>query len=155
MKKQKSWVLLSSLIILTMLLSACSFSNLLNKLPFNRSQGNEETLVSPDEGEETTVPLPTIETGNIYPASFAEYSIQPVSLPAQFNGGYTLPLTEDQIVLDENIELNDAQLDALLENGFVVVPPNFDESYRYNEFYQAYETYRYSTTPIFMYNSRI
>ncbi|MDO9121410.1 MAG: DUF3160 domain-containing protein, partial [Anaerolineaceae bacterium] len=88
----------------------------------------------------------------VYGSAFASYEIQQVNLPDVFEGGYTLPLSDDQVVgLDnEDLPLSNAQRQAILTNGFVVLPPASDPNKIYSEFYQLYESFRYSSLPVFV-----
>jgi hypothetical protein len=92
----------------------------------------------------TTGPLPPEA---VYPPQFAQYKLPAVSLPAQFSGGYSLPVDLSQVKAMQAITLSDAQRALLAQNGFVVAEPVPGQ---YNEFYQVYESIRYVTEqPVF------
>jgi hypothetical protein len=78
--------------------------------------------------------------------AFAEYPSIPVNLPAAFSGGYALPVDLAQVDGTDAYTLSAAQSGGLSEHGFVVLPP---EAGKYREFYQIYESTRYSETPVF------
>jgi hypothetical protein len=85
---------------------------------------------------------------DVYAPAFAEYPSLPVSLPASFSGGYTLPVDLAQVEGMDLITLNDAQKDALSKSGFVVTPP---QPGQFGEFYQLYESLRYELDqPVFV-----
>lgn len=145
MSNKKTWGWCSILLILAMVLSACNFSTLVEKLPFTISLKDTQ-----DVQTTTEPPHPVIDTPGIYTQGFADYPIRSVNLPEQFSGGYDLPLNEGQLAGLDGLEISAAQREALLKNGFVVVPPDNDPNRMYTEFYQAYETYRYNSAPLFI-----
>ena len=144
MKLLKRWRWMCGLLILTMLLSACNLSGLIS----NKAEVPAEETGSESTGEATQ--MPEVDTSGVYGTVFASYPKQNVTLPEKFVGGYSLPLTEDQVVGWDAVDLTDAQKQGLLTNGFVVIPPVSDPNRMYSEFYQVYESYRYSTTPVFI-----
>ncbi len=149
MKRKKLWGITSGLLILAMVMSACSLTNLISKVAtdvVDELSDLDET--QPAKTEETVSPL--IDTEGLYTNAFADYPIQEVSMPATFTGGYSLPLAEDQITGWDVIGLTDTQVEALLTNGFVVVPPSSNPNSIYTEFYQAYEGSRYAMEPAFI-----
>lgn len=153
MKKNRIWAWMSGLIVLTLMLSACNLSNIISQKLNNNTPETEETTVSGETaapGE--TAAAPVINSDGVYGTSFASYDIQQVSLPDQFTSGYTLPLTTDQVVGldDENLTLSTAQQQAILNNGFVVLPPSNEQGKTYSEFYQLYESSRYGAMPVFV-----
>ncbi len=145
MRNKKIWGWFSIMLIFVMLLSACNFSTLVDKLPFTIS------LKDGQEGLSTDEPLqPGADSSDVYGQGFSDYPIQSVDLPDQFTGGYDLPLNESQVAGLDGLEISAAQRSALLANGFVVVPPDVDPNRMYTEFYQAYESYRYNSAPVFI-----
>ncbi|MDP3449358.1 MAG: DUF3160 domain-containing protein, partial [Anaerolineaceae bacterium] len=147
MKKNRFWAWASGIIVLTLMLSACNLSNLISQ------KINEETPITGEPNDATEgKPDGDLNAENVYGSAFASYEIQQVNLPDVFEGGYTLPLTGDQVIgLDnEDLPLSDAQRQAILTNGFVVLPPASDPNKIYSEFYQLYESFRYSSLPVFV-----
>lgn len=153
MKKNRIWAWTSGLIVVTLMLSACNLSNIIGQKINPQTPPAGETS-SPEITTSTgdTTPEATTNPQGVYGTAFASYPIQQVNLPAQFTGGYTLPLTAEQVVGldDENLTLSEAQRQALLTNGFVVTPPSSDPNKIYSEFYQLYESSRYSSLPVFV-----
>jgi hypothetical protein len=142
MKSKNLWGWFSIMLIIVMLLSACNFSTLVDKLPFT---------ISLKDGRSTDEPFqPEVDSSGVYGQDFADYPLRSVDLPDSFTGGYDLPLSEGQVAGLEGLEISAAQRAALLENGFVVVPPDDDPNRMYTEFYQAYESYRYNSAPVFI-----
>jgi hypothetical protein len=83
---------------------------------------------------------------NAHLGAFAQYPAITVTLPASFAGGYTLPVDLAQVDGAAAYDMSAAQRSALSANGFYVKPPVPGQ---YREFYQAYESIRYDTTPVF------
>lgn len=147
MKQKRTLTLISLLTIALILLNACTFPfNIVERVKNAIQSAIEETPSVVGEEPVTTI-MPAEE---LYSEPFAEYSLTSYTLPDQYTGGYTLPLTLDQVNGLEELGLSDAQIAALLQNGFVVKPAENDPNRRYNEFYQAYESVRYDSTPIFI-----
>lgn len=148
MKSKKLWAWTSVLIIIVFLLSACNLSNIISEITSKST--DEPGDVPTTDSEETDIPSSDLQ--GIYGSSFASYPIIEVNMPSTFTDGYSLPLSADQVVGldDENLELSEAQIEALLTNGFVVLPPENDPNRMFSEFYQAYENYRYSSIPVFV-----
>lgn len=151
MKKNRIWVWISGLIIITLMLSACNLSNLIAQ----KIEDVTSDIVGTALPEVTTAPGETVPTTNpdsVYGSAFASYQIQQVNIPDEFTSGYTLPLTADQVLGldDENLTISATQQQALLNNGFVVVPPSSDPNKIYSEFYQVYESNRYGALPVFI-----
>lgn len=153
MKKNRLWAWTSGLIILTLVLSACSLTNLISQ-KINKetpaagvTSGPAETAVPGD-----ATPAATTNPQGVYGTAFASYPIQKVTLPDQFTSGYTLPLTADQVagLDDQNLTLSAAQQQAILANGFAVLPPSNEPGSKYSEFYQVYEYSRYASLPVFV-----
>jgi hypothetical protein len=101
----------------------------------------------------TSTPSPTMEDqptsiplgDDIYMPAFASISVR---LPESFPGGsYTLPLDTSVVAGMEDIELSEAQLALLSQNGFVVASP---VTGKWQEFYQIYESGRYYGMPNFI-----
>lgn len=131
------------MMVMLIVVSACNFP-----ITPKGSPGTDPTAIVSPPGA-TQAPTSTINTEGVYASAFADYPVNTVSLPDKFTGGYSLPLTADQVTGLAEVELTTTQKEALLKNGFVVVPPLNDPNTRYSEFYQAYESYRYSTAPVF------
>jgi len=91
-------------------------------------------------------PAPTPPPG-VYSGAFSTYPSIQVNLPARFSGGYTLPVDLSQVEPIDGLELSPAQRELLAQNGFVVAPP---VPGMYREFYQIYESFRYSDQPLFI-----
>lgn len=145
---------LSVLLIVAFLLSAC-------QLPFNLVERIKNALIEKGQSGEVTEPAAqgtettTTQPPVVYPAEgmapvFAAYQQRPYTMPEVYQGGYTLSLKASELVNLDLFDLTDSQVEALLNNGFVVQPPNNDPSRMYNEFYQAYESIRYEETPFFV-----
>ncbi len=145
MRNKKVFTVFSLLTAALILLTACQLPfNLTGKTPQAGQPTTEET---PAAGQPSATSLPS---ENVYGKPFADYVLASYTIPDKFSGGYTLPLTQDQVSGLDELSLSDAQLTALLQNGFVVKPAENDPNRRYNEFYQAYESVRYDSTPIFV-----
>lgn len=147
MKQRKIWVFTIWLVLLPFLLSACGLTDVITGAITDVKDRVEEELAATDEVDMPDVPL--VEMPD---QSFAPYAKPEVQLPDQFTGGYSLPLSANEVkgLNDEMLNLTATQKQALLENGFVVVPPKDDPNAIYYEFYQAYESYRYSSVPVFV-----
>ncbi len=147
MKTKKLWAVTSGLLILAMVLSACSLTSIIS----DKVGGllNKATQMA-DKTETPFVTPPEIDASGVYGASFANYSQKSVELPDQFVGGYSLPLNEDQIAGWDMVDITPSQKQALLTNGFVVIPPPDNPNQGYSEFFQVYESFRYSSTPVFI-----
>jgi len=146
MKKNKLWAWTSALILLPFILSACSLTSLLSNVLTDVKDEFQGTVPEIDK-----TAVPNVDTEGLYEQAFASYNLPQVQLPAQFSGGYSLPLSAEQVkgLDDENLKMSASQQSALLQNGFVAVPPG-NAGYLYSEFYQAYEAYRYSSIPVFV-----
>ena len=96
---------------------------------------------SPPGGSAPTPPA------GVYSGAFSTYPSIQVNLPARFSGGYTLPVDLSQVEPIDGLELSPAQRELLAQNGFVVAPP---VPGMYREFYQIYESFRYSDQPLFI-----
>ncbi len=145
MKGNRIWKWASLAILLTMVVSACNFSSLLGRLPFDFGS-NEPTAT-----EGTTQPTMVFEENpDVVPVVFAEYPLITYSIPDKFTGGYSLPLSAGSVTGLDAGNLTATQKEALLTNGFVVTPPISDPNRMFMEFYQAYESYRYSELPVFI-----
>ena len=147
MKSKKLWAWTSGLIIIVFLLSACNLSNIISAVTSKLTEEPAAVLTPEDQTE-----VPSGDLQGVYDTTFASYPVIEVNMPATFSGGYSLPLSADQVVGldDENLALSESQIEALLNNGFVVLPPDNDPSRMFSEFYQAYESYRYSAIPVFV-----
>ena len=102
-----------------------------------------ETAAEPPAG----TPAFPYDPGEIYPASFSGFPEVPVRLPAQYSGGYSLPVDLNQVQISESLSLSQQQRQLLSQNGFVVAAPKPDG---YQEFYHVYESVRYDyDVPVF------
>jgi len=142
MSKRTPLTLLSLILLISLL--GC---NLLSTL-----KGTETPTVAPpfdvpttEADEVATGPSPTPPAGAAPPA-FASYSKISVSLPDSFTG-YNLPMDLTSVENVDFFELSAAQKDMLANNGFVVEPPVPGD---FREFYQIYESWRYSGQPVFI-----
>ncbi len=154
----KRWVyLLASLLVLASL--SCSLFTQVAQPPTPTSDGGLSPTQAPaaTAENEPTQPAPTspavvptvqpLPPEAVYPPQFAAYNLPAVNLPAQFSGGYTLPVDLGQVGAMDSITLSEAQRALLAKNGFVVAAPVPGQ---YNEFYQVYELIRYVTEqPVF------
>ena len=154
MKNKKLWTLASGLIILTFLLSACKLTNIITNVKSDLTDAIDSAVSTLVETEVSDLvsETPAAELEGVYGEAFASYPVIEIDLPEKFTGGYSLPLSTDQVtgLDDESLELSQSQQEALLNNGFVVLPPSSDPGKMYSEFYQAYESYRYTTVPVFV-----
>lgn len=143
MKTEHLKRVLSLFLLFCFLVSACNILNI-------------PTTQIPTQTNETNTPVkdtPTVEATldlSVYPAAFADYPVNAVSLPESYPVDYSLPLDINQYQNLADFALTASQKAALSQNGFVVVPPSSDPNSIFNEFYQAYESIRYDQTPIFV-----
>ncbi|MHC1782709.1 MAG: DUF3160 domain-containing protein [Anaerolineaceae bacterium] len=145
--KRVIWIILSLAVILTM---ACSVLQ-----PDSSNSNDEETETEVQDANAAAIEteaVPDVQftpPANIYQEAFAEYPEIAVNYSPQFSARdpYTLPVDLKKVEGVEDLELSADQLDLLSRNGFVVLPPSPGE---YREFYQIYESGRYSTTPVFV-----
>jgi hypothetical protein len=142
MKANWKWLSLSLLVI--MIFSACN--------PINSPTKTQEspTAVPPTETKTVKPPQPTEGVPAMGNASFAQYVPVSYTLPGKFESGYTLPLEAGMINNLNELDLSATQMEALLKNGFIVLPPANDPNKMYTEFYQAYEYNRYNNVPVFI-----
>jgi len=142
----------SLVIAATLLLSACRITDFISSLTTGAEEPTPviETEIPVVGTGETPVDVPVISAEDLYAAPFAEYSPRAYAIPAQYTGGYTLPLSPNQVEGLDDYDFSSGQTAALLENGFVVEPPTSDPNRMYREFYQVYESARYDTTPVFV-----
>ncbi|MBN1310580.1 MAG: DUF3160 domain-containing protein [Anaerolineae bacterium] len=101
---------------------------------------------SPEPSLET--PAATAEIGPTAPPGarskpFANYPDIPVSLPVAYQGP-PLPLDLGSVGLHSEIALSDEAQALLAQNGFVVVPAEWEE------FYPLYDEVRYQEMPVFI-----
>ncbi len=143
--RNRIWKWASLAILLTMVVAACNFSNLLEKLPVDI--GSKEPTATEENLKSTLV---FEENPGIVPVVFAEYPLITYSIPEKFTGGYSLPLSAGSVTGLDAGNLTVTQKEALLANGFVVTPPVTDPNKMFMEFYQAYESTRYSELPVFI-----
>ena len=85
---------------------------------------------------------------DVYAPAFASYPLTPVKLPAAAFKGYSLPLDLSQVQGMAGLKLSDQQKQLLAANGFVVTTPVPGQ---FREFYQIYESGRYSDQELPMY----
>jgi len=154
MKKNPIYLVVILVAVLMMLAAACS-------LP-GKTSGDEEAALPTEPASAATIPTlpaaePTplqpsetpqfpFETSEIYPAAFAGYPNPQVRLPAEYSGGYSLPVDLNQVQISETITLSPEQRQLLSQNGFVVAAPTGE----FQEFYQVYESVRYEyDVPVF------
>lgn len=155
MSLRKANQIISLVVVTALLLSACQV------IEFNPSPVSP--TVEPPQGMETESPInetsqppsqipevPELTAEDLYAPPFADYQMRPYAMPAKYTGGYTLPLDANQVIGIYDYELTSGQLKAILENGFVVIPPTNDPNRTYHEFYQAYESIRYDYNPVFV-----
>ena len=117
--------------------SAC---NLSTTPPTQSKPTSQPPFATPTQG---TTPLV-----GIYPPAFASYNEIAAVLPQTFSGGgYSLPLDLGQVQGLDQFTLSAAQQAQLAQNGFVVAAPVAGQ---YREFYQIYESGRYSQVPMFI-----
>lgn len=142
---KKTWFSLIVLLCIgSMVISACKPATM-----------TPTTEIPPTEPPTTSEPATATATPgqintDVYPAAFAGYSLASVSLPSQFSGEDALPVDLSAITNLGDMQLSQAQKDALKKNGFVVATPTSDPNLIYKEFYQAYESIRYTQTPVFI-----
>lgn len=140
--------MVSLVVAAAMVLSACNVIPLTEAPP---TVIETETPIIDTEQPPLIIPdAPELDASDLYAAPFAEYKQRSYAMPARFTGGYSLPLSPNQVDGIEDFEFSNGQLQALLENGFVVVPPTSDPNRMFQEFYQAYESTRYNNTPVFV-----
>ena len=137
-KYKSIWLVISVLLIVSL---ACDIPIQLTQTPAAPTEPG--ALATPT----TSGPLPTPPPG-IYPPAFSEYPVVLVNLPVTFAGGdYTLPVDLNAVQGMDTVELTPQAQALLLQNGFVVLPPNPGE---FREFYQIYESYRYEQGNLFV-----
>ena len=89
---------------------------------------------------------PTLE--GIIPGPSFTYNEISFKLPQSFSGGgYTLPISLGDVHGMAGVRLTDAQRSLLSQNGFVVAEPVPGQ---YREFYQVYDSLRYSNNLVFI-----
>mgnify|MGYP001221139023 CR=1 FL=1 len=143
------------LIIVSMTFFLFSCTIRIDSWPVEYAQSPEATLPS---NQQTTLVEKTIIPGEpivipadkVYPACFATYKQSEVSLPQSFPGGYSLPISLNQIENLDEFTLSPAQKQLLSQNGFVVVAPENTPDKMLSEFYQGYEKSRYGEIPAFI-----
>ena len=142
--KSRSYFLLTGLILALLVLStACNIPAL------SADSSTSTPIEAPPTHDESNAHGLQMSRDSVYPPPFASYQIVDVSLPSQFQGGgYSLPIDLLQVQGLENYPLSADQQQMLSTNGFVVLPPDPNNSYR--EFYQVYENLRYESTPTFV-----
>ena len=145
----------TTLAVLSVLWMATLSCNLLTPVKPSEAPTMEATVpptTPPPQETQTPAPVQTpiaVSPQEVYAPPFAEYQPIAVKLPSVFSGGYSLPLDLSQVQGINDFHLSDSQKQVLAQNGFVVNAP-MSGTYKFNEFYQLYENYRYSEQPIFV-----
>lgn len=147
MNKKKIFVVVAILTVITLVISSCNLPLVQAPTSTSSPKVTEPTTVSSTKVNEPV--SPTLSAAEVYGGKFADYKQQSVSLPTTFTGGYSLPLNLADVGNLGEYTLTKTQKSALSANGFVVTPPVSDPNKLYTEFYQAYESMRYETSPIF------
>lgn len=153
MKKQKIAKWISLVLIGAFLLSSCGLTGDTKDGNGSATEPVSEPTTAPQASEEPTelaTGTPELTADGVYPVAFASYQLPSYELPAAYSGGYSLPLSSAQVENLTDFTFSESQLQALLQNGFVVTPPIIDPNRMYQEFYQAYESLRYENTPVFV-----
>lgn len=145
MKANKQWKWISLFLLVTLVTSACNLPAILTK--FHGSTSTPEPTAA-TEAVKPTMPVEVVP--NMPSSVFAVYPKIDYSIPDVYSSGYTLPLTAESVTGLDSADLTDTQKAVLLTNGFVVTPPTDDPNKMFMEFYQAYESYRYSELPVFV-----
>ena len=123
-------------IVLALVLSAC-----------NLTATTSPTVQGTSAAQGTPTAVGTPPPG-IYAAPFAQYNPIAAQIPAAFApGSYSLPVDLGQVQGLDLVKLTDAQRALLAQNGFAVQTPKPGE---YREFYQIYESNRYTQVPVFI-----
>ena len=138
--------ILWAFLVLVIVQSACSISSI---FPTQSLPGTPTQVLSaiPTQAPLAT-PTQSVPPVGIYPPPFATYNKIAARLPQTFSGGgYTLPLDLSQVENMAAVELTEAQRTLLAQNGFAVAAPVPGQ---YREFYQIYESSRYSEEPVFI-----
>ena len=111
------------------------------------SNTEDNSTQTSQETQENSGNVVAVDAGNVYPPPFAEYPEVKVELPDSFSGGYSLPLDLGGVEGAEEFTFSTQQRDRLSQNGFFVEEPVAGE---YREFYQVYESSRYTRIPAFI-----
>src|SRR5450759_1048111 len=82
---------------------------------------------------------------DVYAPAFSSYPLVAVNLPAKPYQGYSLPLNLSKVQGMDGLKLSEKQKALLSKNGFVATVPAPGQ---FREFYQIYETARYSESEI-------
>ncbi|OGO17117.1 MAG: hypothetical protein A2Z14_13265 [Chloroflexi bacterium RBG_16_48_8] len=146
MSKRTHTTLLSFILLVTML--SCNLLSTLRATEIPTEPIGEvpsEEVPPVDTEEVSTLPSPTPPAG-ARPPAFASYKKVTVSLPDTFTG-YDLPLDLAAVENLDFFELSMEQKALLTANGFVVESPVPGD---FREFYQVYESWRYSEQPVFI-----
>ena len=142
MKRNTWFVIAVILCVATMVISACN--------PAPVSPSPETSTTEPAAPTSPATATPGTVNADVYPAAFASYSLASVNLPKRYAGDYSLPLDLTGYSNLGDFAFTEGQMAALAKNGFVVTPPSSDPNQLYKEFYQAYESFRYDETPLFI-----
>lgn len=143
--KRKIWFVIAVILcVATMVISAC------NPAPVSPSPSPETATTEPATPTLPETATPGTVNADVYPAAFASYSQASVNLPKSYAGDYSLPLDLTGYSNLGDFALTEGQMAALAKNGFVVTPPSSDPNQLFKEFYQAYESFRYDETPLFI-----
>jgi hypothetical protein len=134
-------ILLPVLLLLSLTLSCNLFKTILE----TETSTEIPTLEVATVPAGPTQPIPT-PPANAYAPAFASYHKASIQLPSSFTG-YALPLDLSEIENLAAFEFSNGQKELLRQNGFAVTAPVPGE---YREFYQIYESWRYSEQPVFV-----
>ncbi len=149
-RKSISIFLLSALLLTTL---ACNLLSTITprETPILEPPQTPTTAPTQEISKPTIAQTPiSISPQEVYAPPFAEYQPISIQLPTSFSGGYSLPLDLSQVQGLDYITLSDQQKQSLSRNGFVVNLPT-QNKYKFNEFYQLYESYRYAEfVPLFI-----
>ncbi len=121
--------------------------------PEATTPSTEPTAIEPratEEETDTSGEVVALPADQVYGAAFASFQQPQISLPQSFPGGYSLPISLTEVGNLDEIELSQAQLELLSQNGFVVAAPDNTPSRMLSEFYQGYEITRYGDMPAFI-----
>lgn len=121
--------------------------------PEATTPSTEPTAIEPmatEEETDTSGDVVALPADQVYGAAFASFQQPQISLPQSFPGGYSLPISLTEVGNLDEIELSQAQLELLSQNGFVVAAPDNTPSRMLSEFYQGYEITRYGDMPAFI-----
>ncbi len=131
-------------VVLVVSMLACSLVESLPSVDLPVDQPLDTAATGEAETEAADVDVSLGEIDRL--SQFSSFQPADVRLPDSFTG-YTLPVDSGGITNLDLVELSEAQLALLEQNGFVVAEPVPGQ---YEEFYQLYESMRYRELPIFI-----